>query len=275
MDTRMTWNPSSYQYTFLTAEFLISLQTLFERAEKSVADDAVLLLRLRQARMTLDRASVLFWSKLSVMPDMELRCEDIASRYRATFRKLVEQQIIPQFRPRLLNYVEPFLDIRLMMTPLKPLPAPLNKISEERLRQVTPDFASFGGGAEIKTDPKAATGISVTKLTGGEVPFTLGFYCSHTKRFLLARKITGGEIVSPLFNLYKIGRASLSEGCRVWVTKSWWINFPLEGYYDGRYPDKEWDIYASLRFEGPAYPFGGRENEDRVFVDRIILVEVE
>ena len=44
--------------------------------------------------------------------------------------------------------------------------------------------------------------------------------------------------------------------------------------YDPLEIDKEWDIYASLRFEGPSYPHGGEGETDRVFVDRIILAPV-
>ena len=50
------WNPSFGRYTYLTYDFLVEMQSLFDRGEKLLAGDAVRLARWRSARVSLDRA---------------------------------------------------------------------------------------------------------------------------------------------------------------------------------------------------------------------------
>jgi hypothetical protein len=58
----------------------------------------------------------------------------------------------------------------------------------------------------------------------------------------------------------------------VWVTSSWGISIPVGFVYDAAQPQREWDLYLSLRLEGPAYPHGGTAPQNTVSVDRLILV---
>ena len=53
---------------------------------------------------------------------------------------------------------------------------------------------------------------------------------------------------------------------------AWNIQVRVSECYDPAHPDREWDIYASLRFEGPTYPHGEKGAVDRVYVDRVVLV---
>ncbi|MFH0795520.1 MAG: DUF4838 domain-containing protein [Candidatus Omnitrophota bacterium] len=275
MTTPMSWRAPAGEYRFLTPEFLVALQKTFAQAEEVVLNDPVLLLRVRQARMSLDRASILFWGKLAAIPNSGLERKEIARRYRDTYQKTIEK--IPQNRPD-ASGVEDFLRPRLMMNPtLKPLPAPLNEIPEGKAQQVTPDFAielsAYFPPATIEKDPDSAAGITVARVPGSELPFNLGYYDEITKR-QLHRNITENEICSSGYNLYKIGRTTLNEQCTVWIGSSWVPQFPVSAFYDVQDPEKEWDIYASLRFEGPTYPHGQKGTVDRVFVDRVVLVPV-
>lgn len=274
MTTTMHWSAGSWEYRFLTPGFLVASQKTFEQAEEAVLNDPVLLLRVRQARMSLDHASFLFWRKIAAtIPDSGLEREEIVRRYRDTHQKTVEK--IPQNRQFLSGSVEDFFSLRLMMNPtLKPLPAPLNEIPEGKVQQVTPDSAVELYEATIEKDPDSAAGIAVARVPGSELPFNLGYYDRITER-QLHRNITKNEISSSGYNLYKIGRTTLNEQCLVWIGASWVPQFPVSAFYDVQDPGKEWDIYASLRFEGPSYPHGQKGKVDRVFVDRVVLVPVE
>ncbi|MFH0797214.1 MAG: DUF4838 domain-containing protein [Candidatus Omnitrophota bacterium] len=278
MTTTMSWIPAARAYCFLTPELLIASQKIFDQAEEVVLNDPVLLLRVRQARMSLDRASFHFRRDISAIPDSGLEREEIARRYRDTYQKTIEKRIRPEFRQEFSRYVEDFFNPRLRITStlkLKPLPVPLNEIPEEKVQQVVPDSSQLYRDATIEKDPDSASGIAITKETGGELPFNLGYYDGTTKR-QLPRNITKDEICSSGYNLYKIGRTTLNEQCLVWISSSWWIGFPaISACYDSDDPEKEWDIYASLRFEGPTYPHGPKSTVDRVFVDRVVLVPVE
>ena len=151
----------------------------------------------------------------------------------------------------------------------------VSEISPERIRQVGPVYSQSGGDTERRPDPEAAMGSCITRETGGELPLTLGYYDQSAKDFVAKLEIEADDIPSPGYNVYKIGRGKLSPSCYVWFTGSWLIQVLLDGFYNPATPDQEWDIYASLRLEGPTYPHGERGETDRVFVDRIILVRVE
>ena len=272
MKTGMVWCAAAPEYRFLTPSVLAKADHLFDAAVAAVGSDPELLLRVRQARMSLDRALIVFWSDLATRMKGKVTKEQVAQRYRATWRETVRQRVTPAFRKRLAGYVDNFLEPRMAMTAPKPLPKPLAGIPKAKVRQVFPDMTTIGGGSELKPDPAAATGICVTRPTQGKLPFTFGYYDAITRRQVHVR-VQRHQIVSPAYRLYKVARTTLNERCRVWIT--WWIGFPLGPFFDVDRPGRQWDIYASLRFEGPTYPHGQKGNVDRVYVDRVVLVQVE
>ena len=265
MRTGLIWAPTAGEYRFLQPENLLTWQGLFDRMEQQVTDMPALLLRVRQARMSLDRASIIFWSRLEQTPGHELKRGAIASRYRETYEQTLEQRVQPRYKNRLEPYVAEFLKIRMQMTALKPLPPALANVPAARIRQSVPVAGS-------QADEKAAAGIARALETKGELPLTCGFYDLTDKRFAISTKVTCNQIASAGYHLYPIGRTKLNEQCYVWVTASWRIQVPLGEHFDPDHPDREWDLYASMRFEGPSYPHGDKGGVDRVHVDRVVLV---
>jgi hypothetical protein len=75
------------------------------------------------------------------------------------------------------------------------------------------------------------------------------------------------------FHLYYLGRATLTRECVFWAHESWGIQLSLERYYrPGQ--NNTFDIYASVRLEGPSY-IKGSKKIDKVSVDRILMALVE
>ena len=59
------------------------------------------------------------------------------------------------------------------------------------------------------------------------------------------------------------------------MTDAWVFTIPLEEAYVAGDPLLEWDLYASLKLEGPKF---GSEDEDkphRISCDRVVLVRAE
>ena len=268
MPTSLIWSPGRGEYRYLTPAFLSLSQTRFDRMKPLVADDPVRLLRVKQARMSLDRACIAFWDKLENLPDHGLDREAIGARYRRTYEQTLARRVLARNRPRLAGYVDDFVRDRLRMTPLKPVPPPLASLPEARLRQVVPVAGS-------QPDPDAAAGVARSLDTNGELPLTCGFYDLTDRKFLINTKVLGTQVRSGGYNLYRIGRARLNQQCYVWVTASWRIQVRLGEHFEPDAPDREVDIYASLRFEGPSYPHGDGGEIDRVYVDRVVLVTAD
>ena len=63
-NSNVPWFPTRSQYRYLTLDFLGKSQAAFDEAEKAVAGDRVLLRRVRHARLPVDRACLVLWSKL-------------------------------------------------------------------------------------------------------------------------------------------------------------------------------------------------------------------
>ena len=272
MPTRMGWNAAPGQFRFLTPDLLASLQALFDRAEKTVVADAPRLANVRRARMSTDYASIRFRPALAGRAGLSR--EGILARYQETYTRTVDARVVAERRPALKKSLEEFTGWRRAMTPLKPLPAPLDAVPAARVRQLTPDTAQLHGPAKLVADPEAAAGIAAVLETEGKVPFDLGFYDIVTKRQQHLYPGKDQPIQPDRYDLYKIGRTRLNEQCYVWFDWSWRIQFPdVAALYDPAHPEKEWEVYASVRLEGPA--FGSKDAKPHRFaVDRVVLVEV-
>ncbi len=86
-------------------------------------------------------------------------------------------------------------------------------------------------------------------------------------------------VIPSEYYLYNLGRTVLNSRCCLWFNWNWDVQFPsIAQLYDPAHPAQEWDIFASIRFEGQAYEDSqaeGVEETNRYYVDRVVLVKVE
>ena len=83
-------------------------------------------------------------------------------------------------------------------------------------------------------------------------------------------------IKSGEYRLYPIGRTVLSSQCYVWFDWSWFVQFhDVSGLYNPDEAGKQWDVFASIRFEGPAYSPQTPAKQNRFYVDRVVFVAAE
>jgi hypothetical protein len=285
---RLSWNASAGQHRFLTPELLLSSQRLLATAQDAVAGETPFLLRVRQVRLSLDLACILLWDRFTTADAVPFTKAQVIDRYRDTYTESVIARNLPSRRDALLTAMADSLKWYAVMTPLKPLPPPLAGVSAERLRQFTPETASLHGQAPtIVVDPTAASGIAVTmeptftkpSYAPADLPPTvlnLGFYDALASRQQHAYAGKDTTLTPGPYRLYPIGRTALSADCYVWFDWSWRVQFPdVAGLYDPAAPDKQWDVYASVRIEGPAYDPQGPVQQNRFYVDRVVFVEVE
>ena len=80
------------------------------------------------------------------------------------------------------------------------------------------------------------------------------------------------------YHFYHLGTARLGPDSVVWAHGTWLLTCVLDKAYqlaDGIDPSiNDWDVYVSLKFTGPSY-VEGSENEDAVWMDRVILARPE
>lgn len=283
----MTWNASTGQHHYLTGDFLLRCQELLNRAEAAVANDAPRLARVQYLRMSLDLACILRWKHLSAAGKIPFTMPELLARYRKTYTAAVKERVMESRQPAVIAYMDDLLRWHERKTPLKPLPPPLDAVPPHRVHQFTPETARLEFGAQVVEDPLAAAGIAATLEPTLRLPsyapqdmpanvLNLGFYDCITKRQQHAHIGRSEPITTGAYRLYPIGRTALSPLCYIWFDWSWGIQFyDIVELYDPDNPGKQWDLWASVRFEGPAYDPQSPTEKNRFYVDRVVLVEVE
>ena len=283
--TAMSWNAGNGQHHYLTPELLLRCHALLDRAEQAVASDPMVLPRVKVLRMSVDLACILRWGKLTAAGDVPFTMQQLTGRYRETYTAAMKARLLETRQPALLAALDDFLKPYERVTPLKPLPTPLDAVPAQRIRQFTPETAQLHGKtAALVEDPLAAAGIAVTMPPSLQPPayapkdlparaLNFGFYDAVTRRQQHAYAGKDAPLALGEYRLYPVGRTALSPQCYVWFDWSWCIQFPdVAGLYDPAAPDKQWDIYASVRFEGPAYDPQSKAEANRFYVDRLVFV---
>jgi hypothetical protein len=90
-------------YTYLDARFLRRAHRIFDRAEREVEGDPELLRRVRHARLSLDRATLVLWEAAA---EGRLDRDQIVRRYRDTWRDQIELRMLESERSAALEEVD-------------------------------------------------------------------------------------------------------------------------------------------------------------------------
>lgn len=238
--------------------------------------------------MSVDLACILRWGRPVATGEVPFTMQQLVARYRETYVAAAKARLLEDRQPALIASLDEFFKWYEMMTPLKPLPPPLDAVPAQRVHQFTPETAIlYNKACALEEDPTAAAGIAVGMEPSRSIPgyapqdlpaqaLNVGLYDQTTGRQQHAYIGRSEPITTGEYRLYPIGRTALSPRCLVWFDWSWGIQFPdLVSLYDSANPGKQWDIYASVRFEGPACDPQSTAERNRFYVDRVLLVEVE
>jgi hypothetical protein len=265
---RMSWNAPAAQFRHLTPNHIIFSQRLFDRAEAAVATDPTLLTRVKQARQCADLAAILNWDVVREQPAHGLTRDGLINRYRETYISTMQANVDSKFTG------EDLLKWHMALKEPAPLPAPLDQLPAARVRQFTPTNARLHGRGRLVTDPAAAAGVAAELDTDAKMPANLGFYDMTTKHQQHTYLGKEAPLVTGKYQLVSLGKTALSEQCYIWFDWTWLIQFPdICQLFDPAQPEKQWDLYASIKYDGPGY--GGTAEKNLIRVDRVIAVEAD
>ncbi len=269
-------------FTHMTFPVVKKSHELFDAAEKTVAADPVLLQRVREARMGLDRYTVLAIQKLAKeftenggkLDKFPFAAEKIVPRIRETYQKNVSN-LRPEYREKLIANMSKELEAALVIPLTSSLPAQFIGIPENELFDFTAENMSRHF-AELKVvkDPGASSGFAVMMPTSKEkpeLPFLSGVYNWGSKEVFVHTHIKPEDVRKGGYNWYKLYRTKV-PATYIYFLSSWGIQLYLSDistmYKDGA----EFDVWASVKFQGPIYKFGG-QGENGVLLERVILVK--
>ena len=270
---------------FLTPEQVVDWQERFSRMEEKVGSRPDVVQRLRELRLPLD---VLTLSRWEVLRQKGLSvaggADGVHARARAALDRGVARRITldgPRGDALRRRYRDcrfsKILDIKhfLASVTVKPLPEEFKGIPEDRIVQVFVDESPYQSVKRVAM-PDAATGFALVETDVPEdkqlVPFPVGVYDKTGERYVLKSPIPADRIVPGEFRLYKLGRGTISSPHSfIWVGHSWKMGLSCQDcYHEGM--EEAWDIYVSLKFEGPAYDPSSQLKKSAVYLDRAVFL---
>ena len=130
-------------------------------------------------------------------------------------------------------------------------------------------------------DPDAFGGKAKTRDSNGKAdyharPFTFGIYEWKFRKFIANAQLAKADVPQDeKYHWYYAGRTRIySDRTRIWTHWSWTLNFSLAKAFEAKNFKQLFDVYVSVKLQGPSYVEGSR-NPDEVRVDRLMLLKVD
>lgn len=272
----LPWHPEFSHFRFYTPERIVRWEKSFDAMEALTKDNAKNLLHVRTSRIPLDITMLRMWQTIiREYPDIAITPRELHARILANFDAMSAERFPSQemktIHKDILQRDLPYILLQAENEP-KALPDFFDQFPSDRIRRAFP--TRVFPTKKIYPDPNAALGIAI----GGawdRNPITYGTYDKTTAKWGLTKTLPGNLIEADQYKFYKLGTTQLSTNCLIWVTEGWLAMIPLEQFYVEGYPFIKWDIYVSLKFEGPTYGSKNPETPNRISCDQVVLVRNE
>jgi len=283
-----------WPHRMVDLEFVNTMQRLYDQAEAATRDEAEVHARVKDARIWADVTTLLFKNKLA---DEFVRNGGRMEQYpykSGTLKDRLVQQLEATADPfwaacypvpyprgprlRLSKLTRDYVEALALGADYAPLPERFRSLPPDRVVSIPGYQMKHCQKAELVKDPDSVFGVVSARLTAEEMPVGMGVY-DYTKgergEPVLGRSITAKDVPGKGYHVYELGRTTLSPQCRFWFTKSWQIQQQLSMFHDPMNMTEEWDVYASVKVDGPDYPHGDANGRNGAYVERLILVRVE
>ena len=261
---------------YINKDFLLKSDKIFDAAEKAVADNPAYLLHIARERLNFDKTLLFMNRRLKLGIDEN----KVLFRLYQNEKNVMLHMNKPENHPRIAKWIDDKYQAW-----MKGLPVP-----EQFAGKVIWDFPwykirNFAWTSNLVSDPDAAAGkamrfngifIIQKKLPAGyhSKEFTLGLRDTVANKDLLCKKIARKDIpADEKYHWYHIGRSKVRQICDIYAHESRQMPLSIpEAMFDPKNPDKEYDIYVSVKLEGPSYVPGSKK-EDAIYMDRVIFAE--
>ena len=250
-----------------TPERLMRWQTMFDSLEKKLAGKPDELKALPRARWDIDMLTLTHYPRIAeALPDCKVTPKQVIGRMR--------QVDLPN-RYRHFDLKKRAETAYLTCVALaKPVPAPLDKLPRGKVTQLP----QCGGKYPVK-DPHAACGEAKTQplrknhmeKLGKKIGFDI--YDTATKHTLQHGEIDISKCVPGKYQLYLVAKTTIPRGGLIAFDVWWGVADSLAPYYPEGDEFREFEIWASLKFVGPSFGTETEDGKDRMFCDRIFIVD--
>lgn len=268
---------------FAPADY-VEWERRFDAMEHRSDGSSIAVQRLREVRLGLDAAVLMNWKDIvRKISDVGFTPASVYARATNTYYRAVERRFTAETakarKAKLLNASKGLLAYlkngHFLSTVMpKALPDELKSVPEDRIVQIFP-IDTYINVERVSLDD-AASGFALVErkvpASHRKPPFPFGLYDRTNRKHLLEGRISALDIVPGTFHLYKLGRSAVTSGeCNLWMGASWHMSQMCQQVFRPGIDD-EWDIYVSLKFEGPDYDSSSRLQESSVYFDRVVFV---
>jgi len=272
----ISWFSGLSQYSYLTPEFLLKANRLFDEAAASVSHNATLSQRVRNARAPVDYAILMLYPRL--VKDTSIDRELIAKRLLQTRNEQITMRYPPRAQEaKRTEYANRIRDLTAVPAQV-PLPDQFKTIPSADLHVY--DFRDANPAySEVFHDPEAPSKvvrrliIPDSQTEKYKLPMPVGIYGQQEKKHLLDSVIKPEEVKGPGYHWYKIGSVAPTSSSYVFFTWSWYIQLYISDAANLRNPDQQYEVWANIKLDGPIFPYGNLHDKNAVLVDRVVLVK--
>jgi hypothetical protein len=287
--TFVEWYSAPCLLGHLNLQTIYQSQKLFDEAENGVKDNPVLLKRLRLARLPLDRATYIFYRKLTrewVDQGHELKVfpvdrKTVMARARSTWREAIKSGLSERRRADQLKAMDEelaeFAGLPLTVT----CPERFKNVARKDLFDIfMPELARNVGDVKIVKDPQAPAGYtariefaSTADVGKYQLPLEWGVYDRVAEVSSGFGRIAAADVPGPGYHWYKLGSYTPGKSWFVYFFWSWHIQYDIGSVLTPKDSGRTFDIWANIKFEGPAFPYGGKEEKNAISIERIVLIK--
>ncbi len=264
-------------FEFLTPAVIRELDAVMDRAEAAVNGDALLISRIRRARLgidllTLKRSIRLNSHGIETKGDpFVIDKTKLLKRLTVDWRKWSEKF---HDAKNCLARIDAILSATEGQSGLKTFTPP-KEFKDKSFYYFRPEaFILFGGLIKLVDDADSVTG-KAARINGKDshyykLPFEMGCYDNDSKKTSSTFKME--TIGKTGYNWYKMGRVDVKKRSDLYFNRSWTIQIPVS--FDETV-GKSFDVWASLKFTGPMYQPNEKEGDSFMYLDLVILEEVK
>jgi hypothetical protein len=285
----ITWFVPARMYNYLPLDFLMRAHALMDKAQSEAGTDEVLQRRVRHARLSLDRFTLLFHRKFlqqwqregNAKETFPLVRDKIATRLSQTLNEQIDLRL-PEAQRAAAREKE-LGEVERLNVPAPAVPAQFKDAPAGSVEVYSPALTrNHANQAKMVKDADAEIGIA-TRLLMSDVPETeraryslpmpWGVYDTVGKTYPATGEIKAADIPGPGYHWYKLGEVRLTGTDYVYFFWSWVIQLDIPDLFDTANPEQKFDVWAEIKFEGPSYPHAKADEPDAISVSRIVLVK--
>ncbi len=277
---KMSWNPTLSAFDYLTPERLMRWTELFDRIEEMMKEDPARLFNIQRLRLNLDLVLLQkYQSVKTAYPALAVSPETLSRRIRERYKYITETlfSVYPSRKTNGNKRMEENLLIAQIQAQGESIPLPREIFGSFQQNQLFVTIPKVHGRNFIKSGDTAFGWCTMHDNPAPSLPFRSDFHDIAGNRYYSAVAAITDKDLGPRgkYKFYKFGSVKLSPDCEFKMgARSWWQFRASLGnaYVPGSFNNAI--IYASLKFEGPAFYKEDAGKPNRVFCDRIVVVRL-